>query len=128
MAWTITGAAAGSATYAYTANSDLLATLTRGTRVTTYTYEPTRDLKIAGEESGWGRPRFRRSAYINDAIGRRTSVVNTGTGFAASAFSLFGYNTRSELTGSNRYLGTNIAVLTSPVPAGVQSVHVRSDR
>ena len=44
-------------------------------------------------------------AYLYDAVGRRTSVVNSGSAFAATAFNGWGYNPRSGLTASNRYLG-----------------------
>ncbi|MBN2383057.1 hypothetical protein JXQ70_09260 [bacterium] len=41
---------------------------------------------------------------------RRTSVVKSGLAFEAitSAFTIYGYNPRNELTASNRYLGDNI--------------------
>jgi RHS repeat-associated protein len=45
--------------------------------------------------------------YANDAVGRRTSVVNTGTAFVAPALSLWGYNDRSELASSYRHAGTD---------------------
>ena len=45
--------------------------------------------------------------YANDVRGRRTSVINEGDdmAFAADAYTLWDYNSRSELTESHRYLG-----------------------
>ena len=53
--------------------------------------------------------------YGYDAIGRRTSVTNSGAAFDEPAFNIYGYNSRNELTASNRYLGTSILDTTSQV-------------
>jgi hypothetical protein len=59
--------------------------------------------------------------YQYDAIGRRTSVKNSGSAFSASAFTKWGYDERNQLTNSDRYLGTNLEVTTSPVAAQYRS-------
>lgn len=51
--------------------------------------------------------------YPYDEIGRRTSRVQEGTAFAQSSFDAFDYNDRSEVTGSDRYLGTDITDLAA---------------
>ncbi|MCP3941844.1 MAG: hypothetical protein GY710_10225, partial [Desulfobacteraceae bacterium] len=48
-------------------------------------------------------------------IGRRTHVRNTGSAFSQGAFSRYGYNSRSELTGSHRYIGTDTSDTGIPV-------------
>jgi RHS repeat-associated protein len=53
--------------------------------------------------------------YAYDAIGRRTSVKNSGSAFAAAAFTKWGYDNRNQVTASNRYLGTSITDLSNPV-------------
>ncbi|HPZ99420.1 MAG TPA: hypothetical protein PLT93_14895, partial [Phycisphaerae bacterium] len=45
--------------------------------------------------------------YVNDALGRRTSVVYTGSAFAQNHIFLWGYNPRSELTTADRHQGTD---------------------
>jgi YD repeat-containing protein len=55
--------------------------------------------------------------YDNDDIGRRTVAAHTGTAFAASAFSLYGYNDRGEVADARRYLGTDTSDTSSPVSA-----------
>lgn len=48
-------------------------------------------------------------AYVNDFIGRRTSVVMTGEAFTSHGGSHhweWGYNDRSELTSADRCTGT----------------------
>jgi RHS repeat-associated protein len=53
--------------------------------------------------------------YGYDALGRRTSVTNSGTAFDEPAFNIYGYNSRNELRASNHYLGTSILDTASPV-------------
>ena len=82
-------------------------------------FESQRDL-LASIENKWGSTTVSRHAYVNDDIGRRTSVVNTGSAFPSASgglFSLFSYNDRSELTASRRYNGTDIGDTSSPVLA-----------
>jgi RHS repeat-associated protein len=109
------------ATYTYVPNSALLAGLTTQTGQTTaYSYEAHRDVKTQVQNK-FGSTVVSQYDYAYDAIGRRTSVRNSGTAFAAAAYSLWGYDDRNELTSSGRYLGANIAVTTSPVPAQARS-------
>ncbi|HPD32126.1 MAG TPA: hypothetical protein PLL20_19205, partial [Phycisphaerae bacterium] len=96
--------------YARLANSDLLeytsyksdadTTLARTQR----DYESNRDL-IEWVENKVGTTQVSKYGYTNDDLGRRTSVENSGTAFAATAFNAWGYNPKSELTSSRRYTG-----------------------
>ena len=103
--------------YARLANSDLLeyisyksdanTTLARTQR----DYESNRDL-IEWVENKLGTTQVSKYNYNAtnddlDALGRRTSVVYTGTAFAQSHLFKWGYNTRSELVTADRYQGTN---------------------
>ncbi|MGQ9652145.1 MAG: hypothetical protein ACUVXJ_18770 [Phycisphaerae bacterium] len=45
--------------------------------------------------------------YVNDALGRRTSVVYTGSAFSQNHLFLWGYNPRSELIAADRHQGTD---------------------
>jgi len=45
--------------------------------------------------------------YRNDALGRRSDVVYSGTAFAADHLFKWGYNDRSELTAADRHQGTD---------------------
>ena len=86
--------------------SFLLVTLLRATRE----FEDDRNL-IDRIENVWdpdGTPVTISSYdYANDAVGRRVSVVNEGddVAFDADEYTRWGYNSRSELTESHRYLG-----------------------
>ena len=88
---------------------------------TTYTYEPNRNLKtqvLHESEALSGSPTIlSQYDYLYDSIARRTSVQNSGLAFVevTDAFNLFGYNSYSELTSSDRYLGSDITNLNSPV-------------
>ena len=114
IGWNVNGVT-GTATYAYVPNSDLLATLTTNSgQVATYTYEPNRNLRTRINNQ-FNAGLVSRYDYVYDALGRRTSVANTGSAFSAAAFNRFNYNGRSELAESARYLGTDVNVLTSPV-------------
>ena len=60
--------------------------------------------------------------YASDALGRRTSVINTGTAFSPNRFTLWTYEapatpeiSRGELLTSKRYDGTDIGNTNSPV-------------
>jgi len=113
-AWNV-GGAAQSATYTYVPNSDLLHQLTTTSgQATIYTYEPNRNLKTS-IENAFGVNVISKHAYQYDAVGRRTSVTNSGTAFTQAAFNKFGYNGRSELTNSDRFLGSDVNDLSLPV-------------
>ncbi len=113
LGWDRNGTA-GSATYTYAPDSDLLESLTAGSVQVNYEYEPLRDLRTR-IENRYGATLVSRYDYEYDHIRRRTSVRNSGSAFATSAFNRFGYNDRNEVTASNRYLGTNINDLSQPV-------------
>src|SRR5207237_3383368 len=78
--------------YGYWANSDLVKNvnfLTAGTAVSaTYTYEAHRDLITTVENKRVASPAatISKYEYVNDAIGRRTAVTNTGEAFSATRF------------------------------------------
>ncbi len=54
-----------------------------------------------------GTPDVQVSKYVyaSDDVGRRTSVVYTGSAFAEDHLFKWGYNDRSELTGADRHQG-----------------------
>ncbi|MCP4568072.1 MAG: hypothetical protein GY841_10880, partial [FCB group bacterium] len=99
------------ATYYYDSKSDLIKRVEIGSGmtndlVTTYEYEPERNLKTIVKNEFPGRianPLISQYDYTYDDLGRRTHVENTGTAFSQDAFSKYDYNSRSELTGSHRY-------------------------
>lgn len=68
-------------------------------------YEPTRDLLDYVENTA-GATSLSKYDYTNDNLGRRTAVVHTGTAFASTYNTQWGYNDRSELTNADRYSGT----------------------
>ena len=106
-------------TYGYTDQSDLLSGMTNqsGLFQVSYTYESNRNLRTAIENAHSAAIKSRYD-YTYDEIGRRTSVKNSGQAFSQDAFNTFAYNDRSELTHSDRYLGTDITDLTQPVDPG----------
>lgn len=114
LSWTASGQS-GSASYAYVPNSDLLSTITTpaGASVT-YGYEPHRNLKTT-VENRFGGALVSEYGYAYDAIGRRTSVKNSGAAFTQNAFNRYGYNDRNELINSTRYLGSDTENLSQPV-------------
>ena len=100
--------------YGYVTNSNLLASLTSLAHTTSYTYETNRDLKTQVQNGGYST-----YAYRYDAIGRRTDRAQSGSAFAQASFDAFEYNKRSEVTGSDRYLGTAPTDTSEPVVADV---------
>ncbi len=119
----------GGVEYSYLANSDLIERLEYKDGMqatiaeTVRTYEPDRDLLASVENKGSvGVPPVTVSmyAYQNDNLGRRTSVVRTGSAFAppmgsGDHFDLYAYNDRNELTGSTGYFGTDPGQTGSPM-------------
>ncbi len=110
------------ATYYYVPESDLIERVETGSGmtndiVTIYGYEPERNLKklVKNEFPGIANPLISQYEYTYDNIGRRTHVRNTGTAFSQDAFSIYKYNSRSELTDSHRYLGTDTENTGMPV-------------
>ncbi|MGA1826400.1 MAG: hypothetical protein ACMUIP_17230 [bacterium] len=121
VGWDTSGDA-GLAVYSYLPNSILLSQVAIGNGsetlnlVTTYFYEPMRDLKTQVKNE-YSSNLISQYDYIYDTIGRRTSVANSGQAFSAvtNAFNLYGYDDRSQLTESARYVGANISDLTNSV-------------
>lgn len=104
--------------YAYTPNSDLIGSLSTPTGlVTTYSYEPNRNLKTA-VNNAFNTALISEYGYQYDSLGRRTSAKTIGQAFVSGSgegFNLWGYNDKNELTTSNRYQGTDMADLSQPV-------------
>ena len=87
-------------TYGYLANSNLVNTITRPNNLsTTFGFENNRDL-ITGVENKYDATTVSNYGYVNDAIGRRTSMARTGTAFASADALAYTYNDRSEVTGA----------------------------
>ena len=83
----------------------------------TRTFEEHRDV-VTDVENNWGTTPTLVSKYHYgdaDVLGRHTSVVNTGSVFSPSRFTLWTYNARNELLTSKRYNGTDIGNKSSPV-------------
>ena len=106
------------ANYSYLADSDLLAGYTLGNFTRTVSYEPARSL-ISSVASTFGNNTISQYDYANDALGRRTSRADSGLAFANPAFDAYSYNVRSEVTGAQRYHGTDVSD-TSTVYGGRQ--------
>jgi RHS repeat-associated protein len=94
--------------------SNLLATMASPVHTTTYSYETDRDLKTDVQNGA-----FSHYTYRYDAIGRRTDRVQQGSAFSQASFDAFDYNARSEVTGSDRYLGTDPEDTSNPLVADV---------
>ncbi|NLX23728.1 MAG: hypothetical protein GXY55_18900, partial [Phycisphaerae bacterium] len=81
----------------------VLASTTRG-------YQEDRDLLASVQNVVQGTPEVTVSKYEYqlDPLGRRTSVVQTGSAFVQDHLWKWSYNDRSELTGANRHEGTQL--------------------
>ncbi|GBC63459.1 RHS repeat-associated core domain-containing pro tein [Desulfonema ishimotonii] len=99
----------GVVAYSYVPDSDLLKTVTSGSLVTTYSYEPKRNLKTQVLNSWNGPSVVSQYDYRYDELGRRKFVENSGTAFAQTRHNIYAYNDRNELTGSERKAGTMAA-------------------
>ena len=92
----------GSFNYTRLANSGLVSQMIRPNGITTtWSYEPHRDLVTQvqnGTVSTYG--------YVNDAIGRRTSMSRSGGAHANPDTISYAYNDRSELTGAQSDVDT----------------------
>ena len=87
---------AGDFDYTRLANSDLVAQMTRPNGVTTtWSYEPNRNL-ITQVQNG----SISTYGYVNDAIGRRTSMSRSGSAYPTPDTISYSYNDRSEVTGA----------------------------
>jgi YD repeat-containing protein len=116
VGWSVSGQS-DSATYGRVAGSELLGGVTYASGLaTTYGYEATRDLKTQVKNVAGGAT-VSQYDYQYDAVGRRGSVVNSGSAFAMPAFSKWNYNDRNELIESARYEGANVGDVSLPVMA-----------
>jgi len=118
---TPTGFGAATFNYSYLANSHLLSSIahTPSGWTQTRTWLPDRDLLdvIETKVSTATKARF---DYAHDALGRRTSVAQTGEVFArysgGGLVRKWLYNDRSELTEEKAYFGADPAAVTTLVP------------
>jgi RHS repeat-associated protein len=96
-------------TYSYLPNTDLLSGMTASSGfLWTRAYESGRSL-ITSVENRYGETVISRYDYENDALGRRVSRADSGLAFANPAFDAYSYNGRSEVTGAQRYHGTDVS-------------------
>ena len=94
-------------TYSYLANSDLVSSITYPNTITVNNvYETNRNL-IDYVENKYGSTVISKYDYTNDAIGRRTSMVKSGTAFATADTITYAYNDRSELTSADATTDAN---------------------
>ena len=104
--------------YSYTANSDLLGSVTRPNEVNSiWTYESHRDLVSSLENQHQTELRS-RYAYVNDALGRRTSMSRSGSVFSQSETLSYSYNDRSEVTGATSDVNSAYSYVYSFDPIG----------
>ncbi|MCA1810172.1 MAG: hypothetical protein LC725_12120, partial [Lentisphaerae bacterium] len=87
-----------------------------GDLTVTRSYESNRDL-LTQVKNAFDTVTVSQYDYVNDSAGRRIAVKQSGTAFkpAGDMFNLYQYNTRSEVTGAERYFGTNTNSLDNPV-------------
>lgn len=94
---------AGDFNYTRLTDSDLVAQMTRPNGIiTTYAYEPHRDLIT--EVNNGGISIF---GYTNNAIGNRSSMSRSGTAFPTPDTVSYTYNDRSEVTGASSNVDQN---------------------
>ncbi len=109
------GLPSGGVVYGYVTNADLVNSLSYSDGASTlasatWLYGPEatpvdhRDV-LSSIENKTGATTVSNYGYTYDPLGRRASVVNQGTAFAASRLNKWGYNDRSELTSSYRHEG-----------------------
>ena len=94
--------------YSYLPGASLVSGMTASTgHAWSRSFEPARSL-ITAVENRFGETVISRFDYVNDAIGRRVSRVDSGQAFQNPAFDVYAYNTRSEVIGAQRYHGTDV--------------------
>ncbi len=113
VGWSM-GNISGTLTYSYVPKSNLIHQLKTGNLVITYSYEPYRDLRTKVRNE-YRTDLISQYDYGYDDLGRRTSVVRSGYAFAESSFSIYKYNSRSELIESASYRGANISDTSTPI-------------
>lgn len=104
---------AGSFSYGYVTDSELLSGVTGPQIATTYAYEPNRDIR-SEVLNQVGSTTISRYGYRSDGIARRKDRVKEGTAFAANAYDRFAYNDRNEVTLSRNFTGTNPDATSDP--------------
>ena len=105
--------------YSRLPGSDLVSGMTSSSGfLWTRAYEAGRSL-ITSVENRFGETVISRYDYTNDELGRRVSRADSGLAFANPAFDAYSYNVRSEVTGAQRYHGTDVSD-TSTVYGGRQ--------
>jgi RHS repeat-associated protein len=87
--------------YAYTANSNLLATVTGPEHIVTNIWEATRNVLASKENDLPGGTLSKFTYSIND-LGQRVGLTPTGSAFATTSPFVWGYNDRGELTSATR--------------------------
>ena len=104
----------GSFGYTRLTDSDLVSQMTRPNGITTtWSYETNRDLITQvqnGTVSTYG--------YVNDAIGRRTSISRSGSAHPTTDIISYTYNDRSELTGAQSNVVSTYSYSYSYDPIG----------
>lgn len=112
------GTIPGNATYSYVANSNLVGgySIQEASAMISIAraYESTRDL-VDYVQNSVDAAVVSKYDYTNDAIGRRTDAVMTGSAFSQSTFNTYGYNDRSEVTSGAKYVGTDTSDFGNPV-------------
>ena len=84
--------------YSYLANSNLVSGITYPNGITSSnSFEANRDL-ITSVEGKFGTTSVGKYDYVNDAIGRRTSMGKSGSAFAQADTLTYSYNSKSEVT------------------------------
>ena len=102
--------------YSYLPGSSLVSGMTANTgHAWERIYEPNRDL-ITSVHNRYGDRTISRFDYVNDEIGRRIARVDSGEAFSDAAFERYFYNDRSELTGAQRFYGSDVTDESRPVP------------
>jgi RHS repeat-associated protein len=87
----------GAYAYGYTANSNLLATITGPVHVATRTYETNRSV-VDILENSVGASTVSKFDYTVNAIGQPTGRARSGSAFAQASTDVFDYNTKGEVT------------------------------
>jgi RHS repeat-associated protein len=89
---------AGSFTYAYQSNSmDLINTVTGPAHIVANTWDSTRDV-LTRKENKVGASIISAYDYTVNPLGQRTNVANTGTAFASSRSTAWGYDSLGQVT------------------------------
>ncbi|WP_309387622.1 RHS repeat-associated core domain-containing protein [Cerasicoccus frondis] len=106
--------------YSYVTNSNGLDKVESPIHRAQYSYEPTRNLRTEVNNhrisEGPSDP-LSKYTYRYDSTGKRTDVVNSGQVFSSPAMSIWGYDSRSQVTSQERYAGSDPDNPGTAVPA-----------